>query len=702
MLEDGQYRLTANNVRISDDSALSEGDVRKYIRQDAGSGGLLGFNPFLFVYNWQKSDGIFHRLGTPPVIFDESAVGASIGNIENRLRYLGYYNADVDTVIVRDGKKVKVDYVVKPGKRYLIDDVVFEVPSYDSFNSDFAADTASSILRLKGNYLSEQLLEEETVLSSSRMRNLGYYSLSKNNYSFEADTLGGSALLHYRIAEYERNQSPENAGRLGRYRIGKVSVSLPKDIRFREGLLRGISTVRPGQIYSENTINTTYSRLSALKVFSGVSIEMTQADSSTVDCSINLSRSPLQGFKLNLEASSNSGGLLGVSPQVNYFHKNIFRGGEWLNLGFNGDFQFRFNDDTRATEYGVSAGISFPRFVGLPYSYFRRTAVPRTDFNVAFNHQDRPEYTRNVFSLGYGYNGVTRHNISYQIYPLRVNFVRLFNLDSDFNDRLANNLYMKYSYQDHLDAGVSATLYFNSSADIVPQSSYYFHRLSVDLSGNALGLFRSSMKRSSDGEALIAGSPYAQYIRGEYSLGRTFRYGHDDMQAVATRLLIGAGYAYGNSSAMPFEKQFYAGGASSMRAWQARDLGPGYSPGDSTFVIPSQTGDIKLEMNAEYRFQLFWKLEGALFVDVGNVWNLKYENTAEGRLGAFRLNDFYKSLAADWGAGLRVNLNFILLRVDFGMKLRDPSLAEGSRLIGPDKWLLRGNNAFHFGIGYPF
>ena len=702
VLEEGQYRLTSNNVRISGDSSLAENDVRAYIRQDAGSGGLLGFNPFLYVYNWSRRDGLFHKIGTAPVIYDERSVASSLSNIGNHLKYLGYYKASVDTATVRKGKKISVDYLITPGRQYRISDVVFEVPGYDSFHEDFCNDTTSSLLRLKGNWLSEKLLEEETVLSSSRLRNLGYYSLGKNNYSFEADTLGGSALLYYRISEYERNQSPENAAPLDRYRIGNVYVSLPAGIRFREKLLKGISTVRPGQIYSESNIGTTYSRLSALKVFSGVAIEMTQTDSSTVDCSINLSRSPLQGFKVNLEGSSNSSGLFGVSPQLSYFHKNFFHGGEWLNLVFNGDFQFKFNDPTRATEYGVSAGISFPRFLGLPYSYFRRSAIPRTDFNVAFNYQDRPEYTRSVFSLGYGYTGVTRHNFSYQIYPLRVNFVRLFNLDSQFSKKLDNNPYMRYSYQDHLDAGVSMTLYYNSSTEIIPASSYYFHRLSVDLSGNALSLFKPSMKKNADGASLIAGSPYAQYVRGEYSLGRTFRYGHEDMQAVATRLLIGAGYAFGNSSAMPFEKQFYAGGASSMRGWQARDLGPGFSQSDTTFVIPSQTGDIKIEMNAEYRFRLFWKLEGAVFADVGNVWNLSYDDTPEGRLGAFRLKDFYKSLAADWGAGLRVNLNFILLRVDFGMKLRDPSLKEGSRLIGPDQWLHRGNNAFHFGIGYPF
>ena len=139
-----------------------------------------------------------------------------------------------------------------------------------------------------------------------------------------------------------------------------------------------------------------------------------------------------------------------------------------------------------------------------------------------------------------------------------------------------------------------------------------------------------------------------------------------------------------------------------MRGWQTRALGPGYSPRNDAFIIPSQTGDMKLEFNLEYRFRMFWKLEGALFTDIGNVWNLKYQNTVDDLKGAFLFDDFFNSMAADWGVGVRVNLEFILLRVDFGMQLRDPSLSEGSRLIGPRQWLKGSNNAFHFGIGYPF
>ena len=702
VLEEGQYRLEGNTVTILDDPEFDTAEVRNYIRQNDGDGGLLGFNPFLYVYNFSKKDGLWHKLGTPPVVYDEGSVGTSLNNISNRLRYLGYYDAKVDSTTVRKGKKIKVNYIVQLGGRHKIDSIAFEVPDYAPFIEDFRADTAALLAKLKGEFLSEQMLEEETVRSSERFRNLGYYSLTKNNFSFEADTVGGYTLLKYRIREYERSQSPAGAQPLNKYTIGKVSINLPKDLKFRESVLKGLNTVQPGQPYSETNVTTTYNRFSSIKLFNGVSVEMTQAGPDKVDCDINLSRSPVQGFKVNLEGSTNSSGLMGISPQINYFHKNAFRGGEWFNLGFNGDFQFKLNDDTRATEYGLSAGISFPRFLGLPFSMFRRSSIPRTEFNLAFNHQNRPEYTRNVASVSFGYSGATRHNISYQIYPLQLNFVKLYNLDAAFLKTLSRNPYMRYSYMDHLDAGIGMLLYYNSAKEIVPKDSYYFHRLGIDLSGNVLSLFNRFMDTNSDGSYLIGGSPYAQYIRAEYSLGRTWRFGEDNNQGLATRLLVGAGFAYGNSSALPFEKQFYAGGASSMRGWQTRALGPGYSPRNDAFIIPSQTGDMKLEFNLEYRFRMFWKLEGALFTDIGNVWNLKYQNTVDDLKGAFLFDDFFNSMAADWGVGVRVNLEFILLRVDFGMQLRDPSLSEGSRLIGPRQWLKGSNNAFHFGIGYPF
>jgi len=171
--------------------------------------------------------------------------------------------------------------------------------------------------------------------------------------------------------------------------------------------------------------------------------------------------------------------------------------------------------------------------------------------------------------------------------------------------------------------------------------------------------------------------------------------GNKSQYALATRFLAGAGYAYGNATTLPFEKQFYSGGASSMRGWQARTIGPGHSDLNDIFVIPSQTGDMKLEANLEFRAPLFWKFEGAVFADAGNIWALSGTDNDDER---FALS----SIGGDWGLGLRLNLDFILVRVDLGMKVHDPARAEGDRWIQPYKWLSSGNYAVHFGVGYPF
>jgi outer membrane protein assembly factor BamA len=199
---------------------------------------------------------------------------------------------------------------------------------------------------------------------------------------------------------------------------------------------------------------------------------------------------------------------------------------------------------------------------------------------------------------------------------------------------------------------------------------------------------------------MIWNTPYSQFVRAELTLGRTWVWGKNNGQSVATRLMAGAGYAYGNSSALPFEKHFYGGGANSLRGWQARTVGPGTSQMDKSFIIPNQTGDMKMEANIEYRFNIFWKVAGAVFLDAGNVWTLKHKDTAANDPAVFRWSTLGQCLAADWGAGIRLNFDFLLLRFDLGMKIHDQ--AREQKWVNPGTWLQRDNYALHFGVGYPF
>ena len=705
VLQDNEYRLAKNEIEILNDKHFNPNQLQAYLKQKPNSYFIFGWNPFLNVYNWQNGKGkgwdkFVTKIGVAPVVYEAEQVDNSILNLENRLEYLGYFDSKVESRISVKRKKVNVTYEVTLGKRYPIKQLSITLPEGGEFSEAFLKDTSAMTVKV-GDYLSESALEAETERSSADMRNKGFYTFNKNYYFFEADTLTypDSALLHLTVHEYTRNETAKEAEPIRKFYFNDVSITYPKTLKIKDKVLKELNTIIPGAPYSSDIVNQTYSRLASLRVFNSVNIGMTKADTNLVDCSISLSQSKLQGFKVNLEGSTNSSGLLGVSPQLSYYHKNIFRGGEWLNLSFMGNFQFKFNDSVRSNEFGVSAGLSFPKFFPLPYRYFKG-AIPRTDINLSYNYQDRPEYTRNIISTSYGYNGRVGDRFYYQAYPLQLNIVRLFNLDPDFYKTLANDPFLRYAYQDHFDLGSGMTLYYTTDAASIPTESFFYTRFQFDIAGNMLSLFKPLMKRDQDGFATIWNTPYSQFVRSEITLGRTWIFGRNGGQAIATRLLAGAGYAYGNSSALPFEKHFYGGGSNSLRGWQARTVGPGLSPMDTSFVIPNQTGDMKLEANIEYRFNMFWKVAGAVFVDAGNVWTLKDDGTQAGKESMLRWDTFGESIAANWGVGLRLNFGFMLLRLDLGLKVHDP--AREMKWVGPDQWFKRDGYALHFGVGYPF
>jgi len=709
VLGDGQFRLADNKVVVDNDRKFNTKEIESYIKQKPNSYIIFGWNPFLNIYNWSGKNAdkginkFLRKIGTAPVVYQPSQVEASVENINRHLEYLGYYGSDVRSEVRVNGKRVTVTYSVTLGRRYRIGNVSFAVPDGE-FKEDFYADTAAVSIR-PGDFLSEDALEKETERAASMFRRKGYFGFTKNYFSFEADTLArrDTADLLMTVKEYTRNQTAEYARPHRKYFFGDVSISYDNDLRFNDRVLKNICTIRPGAMYDEREVNTTYSRLSALRLFSGVNVALNPRDSGIVDCDISLTKSRMQGFKVNLEGSTNSTGLIGISPQVSYYHKNIFHGGQWLNLGFLGNFQFKYDDrSVKSNEFGVSAGLSFPEFLGLPNSIFHGPSVPRTEINASYNYQNRPEYTRNMISTSFGYSGSLREGkFYYQFYPIQAKIVRLSNLDQNFYTTLSGNPFLRDAYQNHFDVGSGLVAYYTTSSSLVPKETYEYLRLQLDASGNVLSLFNKAMRRDDYGSRLIWNTPYSQYIRSELTLGKTFVFGRNDRQALATRIMGGVGYAYGNSSALPFEKQFYSGGANSMRGWQARALGPGHAKTDTTFVIPSQTGDVKLEANLEYRFPLFWKLCGAVFADVGNIWTLKETDGDDGSHTHFDLKNLAASLAADWGIGLRVDLNFLILRLDMGMKVYDPSL-DTARWRSPSQWLKKDGYSLHFGVGYPF
>lgn len=725
VLPEGTYRLTTNNIEILNNDGYNASDLEPYIKQQANSGILWGWNPFLYIYNWSNGkdngwDRFVKKIGEKPIQFDPSLIESSKDNMEAHLRYQGYYGSTVTDSITYKKRRAKVTYRVTLGKKFPIKEICYDIPD-STIRSITLADTLKSHVRV-GSHLSESSLESESQRLSALYRHNGYYGFSKNHLFFEADTTmyRDSALLTISVREYTRNESPSDARKHRQYYINNVSITHPQDLKIRQSALKRFNRIYPGDMYDEQIINNTYSRFSGVSLFSSVNINLNEVDTNKIDCHISLTKSKMQSMKLNMEVSSNSNGLIGISPSLSYSNRNIFRGGETFTIGFMGNFQFKFNNPIRSNELGVSAGLSFPKFIFLPDRLFKGT-VPRSDINLSYNYQSRPEYTRNIISTSFSYNWNNNKGVFYTVSPLQLNIIRLFNLDEKFYAGLSNNPFLQSAYQNHFDLGLGGTIYYTTNTAVSPKTSYFYTRLQVDLAGHLLSLFNPLMPTDASGSHMIWNTPYSQFSKIELNLVKTWVFGKNNAHSIATRLMGGVGLSYGNSEALPFEKQFYAGGSSSLRGWASKALGPGMSMPNTNFIIPNQTGDVKLEANIEYRFKMFWKLAGAIFADAGNIWNLRA--TFPGDPGELRADTFFKSIAFDWGVGIRLDFDFVLLRLDLGIKTYDPRLLYSviespyqtrsgnvavephmhqRGWISPQHWFERNNFSIHFGVGYPF
>lgn len=695
-LQEGEYFLSSNKIVIDGKEKIKSSSLSPYLRQQLPNTIFPSTSPWLNVYFWADSSDkglnpLLRKIGTQPVIFSPILMQNSADNIASRLATLGYYSAQVTPEVELKNGIANVVYYVKPGKRLKIDEIRYELCPSEELAKDFYADSLHFSVK-KGDYLSEVALEDESIRGSKYFRQKGYYDINKNHYSFEADTLGNRNILYYRLNNYTRNETAASAAPLKKYHFRKLSIQHPEDIRFRADLLSQLNTIHPGDLYNEENVNLTYYRFSNLSVFNSVNVEINPADSALLDCNIRLDGSDLYGFKLNADFSTNSSGLLGTSPQLSFYHKNLFNGGEHLNINLSGNWQFMPGNDARASEYGISASLSMLSSIGLSNKKMSRN-IPRAEIKTSFNYMNRPEFRRSVFGLSYGYSSQFNSNFFYQIFPIQLNIVKMHEYrDMKFIETLFKNAYLMGAFIDQVDMGVGAMLYYTTNPDIVPKTAYSSIRFSTDIAGNVLSLFNKAMPIGDSDSRLFMGLPYSQYVRGELSTAKVFRFGRDDSQALALRFNVGVVKAYGNSIAVMFDKQFFCGGANSMRGWQARSLGPGSEMSiDYRFEIPSQTGDLKLEADLEYRFPIVSKFEGALFAEVGNIWNMKDMK-----------KDFLHELAADWGLGARVNLDFILLRLDVGFKVHDPGRPSGQKWLQPKAWFQKNGAAIHFGVGYPF
>ncbi len=407
-----------------------------------------------------------------------------------------------------------------------------------------------------------------------------------------------------------------------------------------------------------------------------------------------------QSFNVELEGSTTSS-FYGLTTTVGYQNLNVFKGAENLSVDFTLGYENMKADDALkkiATEYGVTVGLSIPRFL-IPFygSRFPWTLKPRTNVEASVNFQDRPYYNRTLSSVSWSYSWMQNKYYSFAVRPIDVNLVKMNYIDADYYDQLENE-YLKNSYQTQLISGLSLSYAYDNTGKNISGNSTLV-RINAETAGNLLngvvGLLGT--EQTSDGYYNFCGIRYAQYARADFSISRKIQLGQKT--AIAGRFYAGAGVPYGNSDAVPFDRLFYAGGSNSMRGWTPRTLGPGSSELPEDMVYPTQLGDMKLETNLEFRFPIWDMIHGATFLDLGNVWYLQDKYSQYEPDSVFYINSFYEQLGFNTGIGLRLDIQFAVLRLDWGIQLHNPNSDVGERWIRKFDW---NNTALNFGVGYPF
>ena len=706
--------------------------------------------------NWWNN--LKRKIGEEPVLLNMRDTERSVSNLKIYLESRGYYDSGVAYAVDTTYRKrrAKITYSLRQGRPYYIDNV-----SYD-FRDRFLEpillpDTVNTLLH-KGDIFDISVLDKERERIALYLKDRGYYSFTVNNVEYVADTLGGDHkvgikviikqnLLGYNArgkAMYDNNivyrlrninivpsynavaaKSRENyfdAFDTVDYR-GLNILFRGKQPRVREKVLRGAIPLYPNYLYNYSQVNRTYSNLMSMGYFKSARISFKElpdsmarrgyithiggAHSSSLvnytregylDCDIFCTPALRQSVKAELEASTTSS-FYGLKAVLGYQNRNIFRGAEMFELTGTAGYEYMKAPNSKkrhAMEFGLAASLSFPRFLIANYAMKQNIVAPKTKFEISYNYQDRPYYRRGLSSLSWVYSWRNRTSSSFVIRPITINWVDVSYIDQDYFNSLQNQ-YLKHSFESQLILALSGSYVYNKQYKSAPNNRTTV-RVNGEVAGNLLdGLEHLFSHPNDKGYYEILGIRYSQYVRGDVSASHKVMFGK--VTALAARLYAGVGYAYGNSDAIPFDRMFYAGGSNSMRGWAPRTLGPGSSAAPTNVIYPTQLGDMKLEANIEFRFPIWGIFQGATFFDAGNIWYIGRKGVEYPEGSVFSFGEFYKQIALNTGIGLRLDIKFAILRLDWGIRLHDPNQPVGERWIHNFKWK---NTSLNFGVGYPF
>jgi len=746
-LPKGESLYTGSKIKYisNDSSAKAQKEVLKEeleaIILPKPNSKILGMRIKLWFYNIAgKPTGkglrylVKNKLGEPPVVTSDINFEKNNSIMINRMQNRGYFNAASAWDTTTKDKKTTALFTVKPSVQYLIDSVQFPADSSE-LSKAIRNVTRRSRLR-RGTPYDLDVIKEERIRIDTRLKQKGYYFFGDNYLLVKVDsTIGGNKV---NMTLQVKPETPPQARYP--YRIGDVLIyanyniatdtSLKKENailydsfyvvdtykKFHPRMFRRNIRFHPGDLYNRNDHNLTLSRLVSLGVYKFVKARFEEVDTVN-DRRLNtfyyLSPNNTYSAKAQVSALTKSNNSTGTELTLSLKNRNAFRSAEQLSIsGFFGlERQIAGQQNVGTNRFGGNLDLSIPRIIG-PVRFGRNSDfVPNTKINLGYEYFRRSDqYTLNSYKTSFGWQWNTSVTTEHQFNPISINYVVPSGITPQFKAALDTSITLARSIERQFIIGSTYNFNYNSQAKPNNSKHNFYFNANADVSGNILGLVTGADVLNGK-EKKILNTPFSQYVRGELELRHYLALGRPRRKKInqlASRVLIGAGYGYGNSTTMPFIKQFFIGGTNSIRAYRARSLGPGsFYAGNASVLktyLPDQPGDIKIEMNSEWRFKIISIVRGALFVDAGNIFTMREDPSRPG--SKFTCN-FMDQLAVGAGVGVRFDINFLVLRVDAAIPVRKPYVSDGSKWVfdkielGNSQWR-RENLILNLAIGYPF
>lgn len=751
-LPEGDMLYTGGEVKVNDtvfprkERKALEKELEPLLRPKPNSK-ILGLRVKLWFYNIAgepKKDRGFrywlrNKVGEPPVLFSQVDLDYNADVLQNYAENKGFFKAITTADSTSRNRRAKALYEVTPKRQYTIRKVIYPGDSAATELDSTVANIKRRTRLKKGQPYDLAVIKEERERIDRRLKNKGYYYFNPDYILVQVDSTVGDHQVDLIVKV--KDETPERAKRV--YTIDEIYVYPNYSLNNNRDTARVVAdsvkhykdftiidpenTFRPiifdrtlffhkGDIYSRRDHNLSLNRLVNLGVFKFVKNEFRPSDSldTALDAYYYLTPLPKKSIRVETIAKTNSANYNGSELNVNWSNRNAFKAAELLTISAFGGLEVQVagqNKGFNVYRVGGEASLVWPRFISPIHIADSSAFVPRTRAMVSYEYQNRAKlYSLNSFRSQFGYLWKDNIRTEHQLNVLDVNFVSPATVTDLYKQQIQEDKDLTGNDPSALEKVIEKQLIFGPTYSYMYTNTMrkrrkhtFYYKGSLDLAGNIAGLVTGANVKQGD-TTKVLGVAFSQFVKMEHDFRHYMRLGENSQ--LASRIIAGVGLPYGNSSELPFIRQFFIGGTNSIRAFRARSIGPGtFRPDvDQYDFLPDQSGDIKLEMNTEYRAKLFSVVHGALFVDAGNIW---LWNDNEAKPGAQFSGDFLNELAVGTGAGLRIDLSFLVLRLDLAWPLRKPWRPEGDRWVVDEidfgsKYWRKENLVFNLAIGYPF